>query len=77
MLIRSKFDRSIVIFRSAVIRVTEMTFKLTFDNKFFALAIHHMSFDTLSAGSFIAKFQENRLSPIEFKEILADGAFEL
>jgi hypothetical protein len=59
-----------------VIKVTEKAIKLSSDDDFFALTLHHVGFDTISAGSFIATLQENRLSILEIIETLADGAFE-
>jgi hypothetical protein len=55
-----------------VIKVTERAIKLSSDYDFFALTFHHARFDTISAGSFIATLQENRLSILEIIETLAD-----
>ena len=72
MPIRGKLDRFLIIFRSTVIKVTERAIKLSSDDDFFALTFHHVGFDTISAGSFIATLQENRLSILEIIETVAD-----
>ena len=77
MLIWGKFDCFLIILRCTVIKVTERAIKFSSDDNFLALTFHHEVFDTLSAGSFIATLQENRLSLLEIKEMLADGAFEV
>jgi hypothetical protein len=76
MLIRGKLDRFLIIFRSTVIKVTERAIKLSSNDEFLAFTLHHASFDTLSAGSFIATLQVDRLSILKIKEMLANGAFE-
>ena len=75
MLIRGKLDRFLIIFRSTVIKVTERAIKLSSNDKFLAFTLHHAGFDTLSAGSFIATLQVDRLSILKIKEIFADAAF--
>jgi hypothetical protein len=76
MLIWGKLDRFLKFLRCTVIRVTEMAIELTLDNKFLALTFHHAGLDTLSAGSFIAAFQENWFSILQIEEMLADSALE-
>jgi hypothetical protein len=76
MLVWGKLDRFLIIFRCAVVGVTEMAVELTLDNKLFALTFHHAGLDTVSAGSFIAAFQVYRFSILQIKETLADGALE-
>jgi hypothetical protein len=75
MLIRLKLDRLLIILRSAVIKMTERAVILSSDYKFFALTFHHNGLDTVSAGSFTATIQDDGLSILEIKEMLADGAF--
>ncbi len=56
MLIGGKLDRSVIIVRSTVVRVTEVAVELTLDDHFLALTFHHSGFNTLSACNFIATF---------------------
>jgi hypothetical protein len=75
MLIWGKLDRFLIISRSTVIMVTERAIKFFSDDKFLAFTHHHAGFDTLSAGSFIATLQVDRLSILKIKEIFAYAAF--
>ena len=77
MLIGGKLYRSIIILRSTVVRVTEIAFELSFDDHFLTLAFHHAGIDTLSACSFIATFQVNRLFIFEIEGLLANTALEV
>jgi hypothetical protein len=52
--------------------MTESAIKIASNYEFFTLTFHHLVFNTLSAGSFIATLQKNRLFVLEIKEILAD-----
>ena len=56
MFIRGKLDRFLIVLRGTVVRVTERTIKLSLDDKFLTLTLHHSSLYTLSAGCFIATF---------------------
>jgi hypothetical protein len=76
MLVRGKLDRFLIIFRCAVVGVTEMAVELTLDNKFLVLTFYHASLDTVSAGSFIAALQVYRFSILQIEETLADCALE-
>jgi hypothetical protein len=76
MLVRGKLNRFLEFLRCAVVGVTEMAVELTFYYKFFTLTFHHAGLDTISAGCFIAAFQENWFSILQIEETLADGAFE-
>jgi hypothetical protein len=76
MLVRGKLNRFLIIFRRAVVGVTEMAIELALDNKFLALTFHHAGLYTVSAGSFIAAFQVDRFSILQIEETLADGALE-
>ena len=75
MLIRGKLDRFLIIFRSTVIKVTERAIKLSSYDELLTFTLHHASFDTLPAGSFITTLQVDRLSILKIKEIFADAAF--
>jgi hypothetical protein len=77
MLICRKLNKFLIILGSAVIRVTEMAVELTLGNKFLTITCHHAGFDALTAGSFIATFQEYWLFILQIKEMLAEGALEL
>lgn len=77
MFIWGKLDRSIIILRSTVIRVTETTVELSLNYHFLTLAFHHAGLDTLSACSFIATFQVNRLFIFEIEGLLANTALEV
>ena len=54
LLISNKLSRFLVTFRCTVIRVTEGAFELAFNDKFLALALDHLCFDTLTARSLSA-----------------------
>ena len=67
MLIGGKLDRSVIIVRSTVVRVTEVAVELSLDDHFLALTFHHAGFNTLSACNFIATFQIDGLFIFEIE----------
>ena len=74
MLIGSKLDRSFIILRSTVVRVTERAIELALNDHFLTLTFHHASLDTLSAGNFIAADQIYGLFVFEIEREFADSA---
>ena len=74
MLIGGKLDRSIIILRSTVVRVTERAIELALNDQFFTLTFHHAGLDTLSASNFIATDQIYGLFVFQIEREFADSA---
>ncbi len=75
MFIRTELDRLFIVFLCTVIRVTERTIKLTFDDQFFVLTFYHEGFNTVTTGNFIATNQVDRFSVFKIKVVLAEETF--
>ena len=75
MFIRTELDRLFIVFLCTVIRVTEGTIKLAFDDKFLVLTFYHECFHTITACNFIAANQVDRFSIFKIKVVLAEETF--
>ena len=75
MSVRLKLNWYFYTFFLTMIRVTEGTIELPFDNEFLVLTFYHEGFHTITAGSFIATNQVDRFSIFEIKVVLAEETF--
>ncbi len=75
MFIRAELNWYLNTFWCTVIRVTEGTIELAFDDKFLVLTFYHEGFNTVTTGNLIAAFQVDRLSIFEIKVVLAEKTF--
>ncbi len=75
MSVRLKLNRYFYTFFLAMIRVTEGTVELSFNNEFLVLTLNHKGFHTFTAGGFFTAFQNDRLSIFEIEVVLAERTF--
>ena len=76
MLICTYLDRFIIIDLCTVIRVTERTIELTFNDEFLALTFDHDSLHALSASNFFTTLQLYWLSVLKIERKFAELTFK-